>query len=194
MARTGKHALLIVGGNGPKVRAWPDKMVLSPGRYRITAYLRGLDIGKGLYGDSTEFMFAGKYVPLRKSGTFGWSLLTYVGDITEKKEGPHPSFGLMAPGYLWVDDVRVEAVGKEVALTPEPIVGPEEAPIAPPGELGTEAARCPECGYRNQAAWGRCYACGSAAGKRRQAAGRRPARSAGGVVRGHAIRSGAVHG
>ena len=23
------------------------------------------------------------------------------------------------------------------------------------------AVRCPECGYRNMPAWGRCYACGS---------------------------------
>ncbi len=161
VARTGKHSLLIVGGTAPKIRAWPDKMVLEPGRYRISAYIRGLDISKGLYGDSTEFMFDGKYIPLRKSGTFGWSLLTYVGDITEKKEGPHPSFGLMSPGYFWVDDVRVEAVGKDVALTLNPIIGREEAPIVPPSEPGADAVRCPECGYRNQSAWGKCYACGT---------------------------------
>src|SRR5262249_48109276 len=81
LARTGKHPLLLVGGHNPKIRAWPAKLVLGPGRSRVTAHLRGLDIGTGLYGQTTEFMFAGKYLPLRKNGTFGWTRLTYVGDV-----------------------------------------------------------------------------------------------------------------
>jgi hypothetical protein len=161
LARTGKHSLLIVGGNDPKVRAWPVGMTLHPGRYRVTAYLRGVDIGTGPYGQSTEFMFAGKYMPLHKGGTFGWSRLSYVGEVKEKKEEPHPSFGLMAPGYLWVDDVNVEPVGPDVALTPEPVIGPEESPVAPPGDPGPGAVLCPDCGYRNRPSWGRCYACGA---------------------------------
>ncbi len=162
VAHTGKHSLLLVGGNNPKIRAWPAKLTLAPGRYRVTAYLRGLDIGTGVYNQTTEFMFAGKYIPLGKNGTFGWSKLTYVGDVTKKGEGSHPSFGLMAPGYLWVDDVSVATVGADVPLTPRPVIGPEEAPVAPPADPGAAAVHCPECGYRNRASWGRCYACGSA--------------------------------
>jgi hypothetical protein len=164
LARTGKHSLLLAGGAAPKIRAWPNHLILEPGRYRITAFLRGLDIGTGAYGQTTEFMFAGKYLGLKKNGTFGWSRLTYVGDVAEKKDYSHPSFGLMAPGYLWVDDVSVEKVGTDVLLTPEPTIGPEEKAIAPPGELGPTAVRCPECGYRNQPAWGHCYACGTVLG------------------------------
>ena len=34
-------------------------------------------------------MFDGKYMPLNKNGTFGWSKLTYVGEVKEKKQaGP----------------------------------------------------------------------------------------------------------
>jgi len=161
LAHSGQHALLMVGRNNPKIRAWPARLTLEPGRYRITAYLRGLDIGTGLWNQTTEFMFEEKYLPLRKNGTFGWTPLTYVGEVKEKREFGHPSFGLMAPGYLWVDDVAVEKVGDDVPLTPEPILGAEEAPIAPPGAWGEGVVRCPECGYRNMPAWGRCYACGS---------------------------------
>jgi hypothetical protein len=161
LARTGKHSLLLVGGSQAKIRAWPEKLVLEPGRYRVTAYLRGLDIGTGLYGQTTEFMFAGKYLPLRKNGTFGWSRLTYVGDVADRREQSHPSFGLMAPGYLWVDDVSVEKVGADVPLTPQPTIGPEERPIEPPADPGQDAVHCPECGYRNRLAWHRCYACGT---------------------------------
>jgi hypothetical protein len=106
LARTGKHSLLMVAGNEPKIRVWPEKLKLSPGRYRVTAYLRGLDIGRGPENESTEFMLDGNYIRLGKSGTFGWTQLTYVGEVTGKNDPVFPSFGLMAPGYLWVDDYR----------------------------------------------------------------------------------------
>ncbi len=171
LARTGKHSLLMVGGSQPKIRAWPQGLVLEPGRYRITAYIRGLDIGTGLWNQTTEFMFAGAYLPLKKNGTFGWTRLTYVGAVKEKKDASHPSFGLMAPGRLWVDDVTVEKVGADVPLTAAPVLGVEEAPIAPPGPLGDGAVRCPECGYRTMPAWGSCYACGAALEARPAASG-----------------------
>lgn len=160
VARTGEHSLLLAGGNNPKIRAWPASLLLEPGRYRVTAWLRGLDIGTGVWNQTTEFMFAGKYLGLAKNGSFGWTRLEYVGQVKEKRESSHPSFGLMAPGYLWVDDVSVERVGDDVPLTPKPVLGKEEAAIAPPGRLGPGAVRCAECGYRNMPEWGRCYACG----------------------------------
>ena len=159
VARTGKHSFLIHGGAAPKIRT-VQLRELEPGRYRTTAYIRGLDIGLGTWNMTTEFMFDGKYIQLKKNGTFGWTKLTYVGEVTEKKKAG-PSFGLMAPGYFWIDDVVLEKVGAEVALTPEPVLGEEEAPIEPPGELGEGVARCPECAYRNMPAWKTCYACGT---------------------------------
>lgn len=176
VAKTGEHSLLMVGGSNPKIRAWPAKFTLAPGRYRVTAYLRGLDIGIGQYDQTTEFMFAGKYMPLRKGGTFGWSRLTYVGEVTEKGEATFPSFGLMAPGYLWVDDVSVEKVGLDVPLTPAPLIGRELRPIEPPDEIGPDAMRCPECGYRNNRGWDRCFACGSSLAKKKAKAAGPPVR------------------
>ena len=106
LAHSGKHSLLMAGSDKPKIRAWPAKLSLDPGRYRVTAYLRGLDIGTGAYGQTTEFMFAGNYMGLKKNGTFGWSKFTYVGEVKKHEdETSYPSFGLMAPGYFWVDDV-----------------------------------------------------------------------------------------
>ena len=159
VARSGKHSCLLVGGTGAKIRV-VQLVDLDPGRYKITAYLRGLDIGTGTWNATTEFMFDGKYVQLKKNGTFGWTRLTYVGQITEKKKAG-PSFGLMAPGYFWIDDVSMVKVGNDVPLSDSPVLGEEESPIAPPGEIGPGAIRCPECGYRNMPAWKRCYACGS---------------------------------
>jgi glycosyl hydrolase family 123 len=157
-ARTGKTSCLLVGGAGAKIRSTQSPEI-DPGRYRITAYIRGLDIGTGTWNMTTEFMFDGKYLQLAKNGTFGWTRLTYVADVAERKKAG-PSFGLMAPGRLWIDDVSLEKVGPGVALTEKPVLGEEEAPIAPPGEIGPGAVACGTCGYRNMAEWRECYACG----------------------------------
>ena len=158
VAHSGTHSCLLFGGSAPKIRV-VQNVALEPGRYRVTAYLRGLDIGTGTYGMSTEFMFDGNYIPLRKTGTFGWTKLTYVGEVKEKKQAG-PSFGLMGSGYFWIDDVSLEKVGRDVPLTEKPVLSDEESPIAPPGEIPAEAVKCPDCGYRN-GAWPKCYACGA---------------------------------
>jgi hypothetical protein len=156
---TGKTSALLVCSSPGKIRiAQPQD--LEPGRYRITAYIRGLDIGTGIWNQTTEFMFDEKYIPLNKNGAFGWTRLTYVADLS-KRTKTGPSFGLWAPGYLWIDDVSMERVGTEVALTGVPVLGREEAPIAPPGALAAGAVHCPRCRYRNMPQWKKCYACGS---------------------------------
>lgn len=161
VARTGKSSALLVGLSQPKIRlAAPDRE-LPPGRYRITAFLRGVEIGLGVWNQTTEFMFDGKYMALGKNGTFGWTPLSYVAEVKERKKVSGPSFGLMAPGWLWVDDVALERVPEATPLTDAPVFGKEESPIAPPGPLGPDAVRCPGCGYRNMAEWKSCYACGT---------------------------------
>jgi len=162
VAHSGKTSCLLFGGNLPKIRVRAIEQELEPGRYMVKAFIRGLDVGVGQWNMTTEFMFDGKYIQLKKSGTFGWTPLTYVADVTEKKKVEGPSFGLMAPGFFWIDDVSMAKVGTDVALTPEPVLGKEEAPIAPPADVVEgKAVRCPECGYKNMPEWGRCYACGT---------------------------------
>jgi hypothetical protein len=161
VAHTGKSSALLVGLSQPKIRIAAPERELPPGRYRTTAWLRGVEIGLGAWNQTTEFMFDGKYLPLGKNGTFGWTKLTYVGEVREKKKVLGPSFGLMAPGWLWIDDVTMEKVPDATPLTEAPILEKEEAPIAPPGPLGPEPVRCPGCGYRNMPEWRSCYACGA---------------------------------
>ncbi len=161
VAHTGKLSCLLFGASTPKIRISSQLKDLPPGRYKITAWLRGLDIGEGVWHMTTELAFDDQYTHLKKNGTFGWTPLTYVVDVKEKKNINGPGFGLWGPGYLWIDDVAVVRVGDDVPLTPQPVLGKEEKPIAPPGPLGADAVRCPECGYKNMPAWGRCYACGS---------------------------------
>jgi hypothetical protein len=159
LARTGQHSCLLVGGAGAKIRV-AQLVDLEPGRYRTTAFLRGLDIGSGTWNATTEFMFDGKYLQLHKNSTFGWTRLSYVAEIKERKKAG-PSFGLMAPGYFWIDDVSLVKAGDDVPLTEAPVLGQEEAPVAPPGDLSPETVRCLDCGYRNKPQWKRCYACGA---------------------------------
>jgi hypothetical protein len=159
LTHTGKYACLLAGFSSPKIRISQGDRELEPGRYRITAFLRGLDIAENAF--NTEFMFDGKYIPLKKGGTFGWTKLTYVADIFAKKKVPGPSFGLLAAGLFWIDDVTLEKVDPAVAVTPAPVLGDEEAPIVPPGKATESAVRCSACAYRNMADWKKCYACGA---------------------------------
>jgi hypothetical protein len=159
VAHSGKRSCLLLGGAGPKIRT-SQLNDLQPGRYKITAYIRGLDIGTGVWNSTTEFMFADKYFGLKKNGTFGWSRLTYVAEIAEKRQAG-PSFGLWAPGYFWIDDASLVKVGNDVPLTAEPVLGTEEATITPPGDFGPDAVRCAECGYKNMPRWKTCYTCGT---------------------------------
>jgi hypothetical protein len=162
VARRGQTSALLFGASAPKIRLAQTHPILEPGRYRITAYLRGLDISTGVWNATTEFACDGQYFQLQKNGTFGWTPLTYVFQVQERKQDFYgPAFGLMAPGYLWVDDVEMVKVPNDVPLTDKPVLGTEEEPLAPPGELGPDAVRCPQCGYRNQAAWKTCFACGA---------------------------------
>jgi len=65
---SGKTSALLLCSSPGKIRiAQPQD--LEPGRYRVTAYIRGLDIGTGQWNSTTEFMFDDKYFPLKKNGS-----------------------------------------------------------------------------------------------------------------------------
>ena len=112
VAHSGKHSCLLFGGSAPKIRVVQNVAPRTRPipRHRLS---RGLDIGTGTSGMSTEFMFDGNYISLHKSGTFGWTKLTYVGEVKERKQAG-PSFGLMRSGYYWIDDVSLEKVGPDI--------------------------------------------------------------------------------
>ncbi|MGB2822353.1 MAG: hypothetical protein WBF17_15310, partial [Phycisphaerae bacterium] len=172
VARTGKSSCELLGGLAGKIRAYSKEIPLAPGRYRVAAYLRGLSIAEGNWGRPLDFTVQvdGKWHAFKRGGTFGWTPLTYVFDVpagadanadanANAKKPFRVFFGLWGVGRLWVDDVSLEKVDRTVALTPEPVWGRQEAPIAAPGEIKT-VRRCRVCQYRNDASWKRCYACG----------------------------------
>lgn len=162
VARTGEHSAELVGGQGAKIRLYSPKVTVDPGRYRFSCYLRGLDVGEHPWRLSQDFCFADdKYYQGHLKGTFGWTKMEIVKDVPTRKE-IYCAIGLWAPGRLWVDDAELVKVGTDVPLTAEPVFGQEEAPLAPPAALDpAQVVACPDCGYRNLPAWGRCYACGA---------------------------------
>ena len=161
IARTGKRSCLLRSDGDAKIRIFRHHKQLVAGRYRVTAYIRGLDIGTGKWKQSTEFAFAGRYFQLGRRGSFGWSKLTYVGDVERAAELSAPSFGLMATGSLWIDDVTLERVGPEVALTEKPELGQPESEISGPDLKGKQVLRCERCQYKIAATAKRCHVCGA---------------------------------
>lgn len=161
IARTGKSSAELVGLQSPKLRLYSPTVTLEPGRYRFSCYVRGLDIAPGQWGACEDVNFADdRYYSLKRAGTFGWTRLEIVKDVPKKQEVTF-RFGLWGTGRLWVDDAELVRLPDAAVLTEGPVLGKEEAQIAPPGALDATAMRCPECGYRNMPAWGRCYACGA---------------------------------
>jgi len=160
VAHTGRTSALLDCGSAGTIRLGQQRE-LAPGRYSISAYLRGLDIANGEDHGAARFTFDDLSIDLEKTGTFGWTRFTYVAELTERTR-TGPSFELRAPGLLWIDDVSVERVGSNVQLTAGAEWGNQESPIAPPGPLSGGEVRCPKCRYRNMPAWKRCYACGTA--------------------------------
>jgi hypothetical protein len=165
VAHSGRTSALLDCATAGKIRL-SQRRELAPGRYRVGAYLRGLDIAGSGGNRAIEFTFDGLAISLEKTGTFGWTRFTYVAEVGERTRSG-PSFELSAPGLLWIDDVSIERVGNDVELTAEAEWGNQEAPVAPPGALGRGEVHCAKCGYRNSPEWKRCYACGAALGDRR---------------------------
>lgn len=171
IARTGKHSYELIADQGGKVRLQSQKMRLEPGRYRVQAYIRGLGIGPGQWKRPLDFSvgFDGKFPILNKTGTFGWTPVTYVFQLKHPIDNFQLLIGLLGGGWLWIDDASLEKVGENVALTAEPVIGREEQPVSPPQTLAADASHCPECGYRNNREWENCYGCGhSTIGARRE--------------------------
>ena len=162
IARTGKFAYEMTSDQGGKIRLLSPYMKLSAGRYRIKYFMRGLSIGPGQWNIPLGLFvnFDGKNFNMKKSGTFGWTPVTYVFEIKEPVDNFMLGVGLFAGGWLWIDDASLVKVDESVPLTREPVIGSEEGPVLPPGELHQQAVHCRECGYRNNPEWGRCYACG----------------------------------
>ncbi len=162
IAHSGTTSAELDGSPGVKMRVSSPTVSLEPGRYRFTCWIRGLDVGVHAWGMSEDITFADEqYLPIKKSGTFGWTQVSLVKELAAKRD-VNFRLGLMAAGRLWLDDAKLERVDASVPVTAAPLFGKEEAPIAPPGALDSvTAVNCPACGYRNIPAWGRCYACGA---------------------------------
>lgn len=169
VAHSGSNSCVLSGEQGCKIRIFSNNQPAPAGRYRLHAFIRGLEIGPGAYGRAIDFSagLRDQWWTITNRITFGWSPLTYVFEVPPPPGTNAPpmiafKLGLLAEGHLWVDDVSLERVDAAVPLTPEPQLGPEEAPLAPPGPFTEPLVRCPECGYRNRADWGHCFACGTA--------------------------------
>ncbi len=165
VARTGNTSFEMSGVTGGKIRMYSKELTLPAGRYCLTLHLRGLDIGKVRWGSNFDLCINStdshaKYYSVSKPAPiFGWTPLSCVFDASDQQTFKL-AFGLRETGHLWIDDASLEKVGSDIALTDKPVWGVEEEPIKTPGSLSAKPVHCESCGYRNNPAWDRCYACG----------------------------------
>src|SRR5262249_49373943 len=106
VAHSGTTSAELVGAPGCKFRLYSPAVSVEPGRYGVSCWIRGLDIGVHAWGLSEDVNFGDEtYHPLKKSGTFGWTRLEIVKAVPKKQEVVF-RIGLWAAGRLWVDDAR----------------------------------------------------------------------------------------
>jgi hypothetical protein len=162
VAHTGQRSCQMTSDRG-KIRVFSPELDLQPGRYRMSAWLRGLDVAStGSMGNYAMDVCAdgATFLPLRVDGTFDWRPLHLVFEIKEAKKAK-VFIGLCASGKVWVDDVALEKVDANTELTPQVVLDAGAKPITPPGELGDKPSKCRACGSKNNSAWPHCYACGA---------------------------------
>ncbi|HCE46053.1 MAG TPA: hypothetical protein DET40_21120 [Lentisphaeria bacterium] len=165
IAHSGKTSGMIVCDKGGCARFFNEEKEILPGRYRLTFYIRSLDVVPGPGNECLSMNFYDNRWHQQFAdfaGSCGWRKVTHVVDVPQKQKSRIYIGIRVGSGRIWVDDVNVEKVGVDVPLTEKPEFGPEETPIAMPGELDpAKAVRCPDCGYLNMSEWKNCYACGS---------------------------------
>lgn len=134
---------------------------LAPGRYRVTAWLRG-DIGEGQWGFGGWIFYAvsekHETVVRDLKGAFDWSRVTFTIEVPAGCENTHLWFRLKAPGSLWLDDIAVEP------HTGEPIAyqfARSETAFPKPNAVGV-GSRCVDCHRWWAAEAGHCLLCGAA--------------------------------
>lgn len=164
LAHSGKTSGMISCEPGGCVRFFNAESLIDPGRYQLTFYIRGLDIEPGQYGETVSISsYDGKWheVNPELAGTYGWRKVTLVVDVAKQQKG-RIYVGLKGSGMLWVDDVKMEKVDNDIAVTDKPFAGKPESDIKPPAKVDPETCvNCQECGYKNMPLWKKCYACNS---------------------------------
>ncbi len=116
---------------------------LKPGQYKVTSWLRGLDVKKGQW-DVSVWVFSdggeGLRSPIKNlKGTFSWSRLTYT--INVKGNSLTLWFRLKSQGQLWVDDVVV-APYSGAAISGKLERSPNKLPEAGGRGVGKRCKRC----------------------------------------------------
>lgn len=164
IAQTGKHSALLIADKGAKIRLMSEKITLEPGRYKVSTYLRGLDVGPGNWQNPLDFSlgFDGKYHVLPKSGSFDWTKIFHVFKIEQRTSNFFLNIGLLGGGWLWVDDIVLERVSDKENLTEAPVIE-ESEPLDVRGidVLRLDFIQCEVCGFKvNREGEGRCVVCG----------------------------------
>lgn len=157
IARSGNTCAEILNGHNSKIRLYTPKVKLSPGKYRFSFYVRGIDVQKRL-GTSMDLNFIDNiYYKIPLEGDFDWTKVEIIKEV--KNEGEYEGrIGMIGSGRIWIDDAEIVKVNDETPLTAEPVVDVPK-PLVKVGDI-KNPIRCPDCGYLNDEKWEKCYICG----------------------------------
>lgn len=163
LASDGSYSCLMRANEHGKIRITSQKLDLPPGRYELSAFLRGLDIAPHRWKRPIDFSmgFDNKFFPLNRTGSFDWTRVRYVFELPPgANRKPQFFVGLHSAGSLWIDNARLIRVGQDTPLTEAPQWQTAQRPLKP-DFTETLSTRCPDCGFQNSKTHTHCYGCGT---------------------------------
>lgn len=161
VARHGDSSCLLVGSDNSRIRVFSEEISLKAGLYRLTAWIRGMDLSATSQEAALDFGLGDRQFPLKTSKTFGWRQLEHFFEIKSTVGRTRVSFGLTGPGLTWLDDVRL-SLAPGVDLVPaEPRLKEAAEPFPSEQQSTSALVECPVCGFRNVIGKKSCIACGS---------------------------------
>jgi hypothetical protein len=158
-AHSGRQSLLFIGKGNGKMGVHVSVGSLSPGTYRLTGYIRAVNLQAGTWDNGFVVSLEpdgkeiSENVPL---GSYGWRKIERVYQVDGPVKEALLYFYLFGPGRVWLDDVTFE---------PSPASPDTQLEIATPSDdlaATMQASRgvpCPSCGGRNPRGENTCRFC-----------------------------------
>jgi hypothetical protein len=158
---SGKASALLLS-YGPCKIAVQTEMKTAAGFYKLTGYVRAINVRPGTYDRTAVVSFEAKGKEMMTDlpgGTYGWRKFELVRKFDEAYPKNLLYIYLFGSGRMWLDDLvltRLDGAGHQEGLT---VSQPEEQLK---GFAGAGGLQCPGCGLKVDPRAANCLVCGEA--------------------------------
>lgn len=155
----GGKSSFVMSGSGPCKIAVHQAVATQAGFYKLSGYVRGINLKEGQWGNGVVISMESKGKELLNNlplGTYGWRKFERTYQLTEACPGNEIYVYLFGAGKAWLDDLSLEKVEGEGLK--EGLVMAEAEKLAE--YPGSDAMSCAYCGMKLDPKQAKCVVCG----------------------------------